>query len=124
MTLDFGVLTLDDNPHPQTVANIIPLRSFFRILRGFTIPQTLGKNDILKELRVKYYHPNRNVYQTNIPEFEVGNDKHCLHPENLLDVLVGHSDGRLGNRATSFDRHTKTLVGKLGKLTDPKFGGI
>ena len=35
--------------------------------------------------------------------------------------LVGHSDGRLGKEVTAFNRHTKTLVGKSGKKSDPKF---
>ena len=39
--------------------------------------------------------------------------------ENLLDLLVGHSDGRLGKQVTIVSRHTKTLVGKFRKITDP-----
>ena len=42
---------------------------------------------------------------------------------DLLDFLVGHSDRRLGKQVTTFSRHTKTLVGKCGRITDPKIGG-
>ena len=45
-------------------------------------------------------------------------------PKNPKYFLVGHSDGRLGKQVTAFSRHTKTLVGKIGKITDPKLGGI
>ena len=45
-------------------------------------------------------------------------------PNNLPYFLVGHSDGRLGKQVTAFSRHTKTLVGKFGKITDAKIGGI
>ena len=67
---------------------------------------------------------NRNVYQKNSPEFEVGNCKNYPHPKKMLRFLVGHSDRRHGKQVTTFSRHTKTLVGKFGKITDPKFGGI
>ena len=70
------------------------------------------------------YHSNRNVYQINSPEFEVGNSKDHLRPENPLDFLVGHSDGRLGKQVTTFSRYTETLVSKFGKITDPKIGGF
>ena len=39
-------------------------------------------------------------------------------PKNRRYFLVGHSDWRLGKQVTAFSRHTKTLVGKLGKITD------
>ena len=39
-------------------------------IRGWTLPPNLN------------YHSNRNVYQTNSPEFEVGNGKNCRHPKN------------------------------------------
>ena len=64
------------------------------------------------------------MFSRQIPRIEVGNGKKYLHPKNPLDVLVGHSDGRLGKQVTSFNRHTKTLVVKFGKMTDPKLGGI
>ena len=37
-----------------------------------------------------------------------------------LHFLVGHSDRKHGKQVTTFSRHTKTLVGKFGKITDPK----
>ena len=66
------------------------------------------------------YHSNRNIYQTNSQEFEVGNGKNCRRSKKPQSFFVGHSDGRLGKQVTAFSRHTKTLVGKFGKITDPK----
>ena len=37
---------------------------------------------------------------------------------------IVHSDGRLGKQVTIFSRHTKTLVGKFGTITDTKIGGF
>ena len=36
---------------------------------------------------MKEYHSNRNVYQTNSPEFEVGNGKDTNAPKNPFDFL-------------------------------------
>ena len=39
-------------------------------------------------------------------------------PKDPQYFVVGHSDGRLGKQVTTFNRHTKTLVGKFGKVTE------
>ena len=73
---------------------------------------------------VHSYHSNRIFYQTISPEFEFGKARNYLHAKNQLDFRVGHSSRRPGKQVTTFSRHTKTLVGKFGKITDPKIGGI
>ena len=40
---------------------------------------------------------NRHVCQTSSPEFEVGNGKTSTHTQKSLELLVGHSHGRLDN---------------------------
>ena len=64
------------------------------------------------------YHSNRNIYQTSSSEFEVGNGKITGIRQIPQYLSVGHSDGRLGKQVTAFGRHTKTLVGKFGKITN------
>ena len=39
------------------------------------------------------------------------------------DLIVGHSDGKLGKQVTTSRRHTK-LLEKMGKMSDPKIGRI
>ena len=56
------------------------------------------------------YPSNRSNYQTTSPAFEVGDAR-----TTTLESVVGHSDERLG----SFKRHTRTLIGKFGKLPIP-----
>ena len=46
----------------------------------------------------------------------VGNRKNYLRPKNPLDVLVGHSDGRLGKQVTTFSRHTRPLSVNFAEL--------
>ena len=59
--------------------------------------------------------------------------QNCLQPVTvkITDIpktpqyfWAGHSDGRLGKQVTAFSRHTNTLVGKFGKVTDLKIRGI
>ena len=67
------------------------------------------------------YHFNRNVFQTNSPEFEVGNGKKLPMPPKILGIF--QSVIPTGDLAL-FSRHTRTLVGKFARIADPKFRGI
>ena len=65
-----------------------------------------------------HYHSNRDVYQTNAPEYEVCNGKNYLHPKYPLHFLVCHSDGRLASKSVlSVDAQRPMSV---GKIPDPK----
>ena len=68
---------------------------------------------------VSTYHSNHNVYQTNSPDYEVGNGKIDNAPKILLILKSVIPTGDL----VLFSRHTGTLVGKFARLTYLKFRG-
>ena len=75
-----------------------------------------------KTAEMTAYHSNRNVYQTNSPEFEDGNGKNYGHPQE--SPVFFRMPVILASKSLLSVDTQRPFVGKFGKITDPKIGEI